>query len=235
MVVYRQSAFEKHHDTALQHESKLMASRPSNIADIIRRFDSSSVQGSPMHSPASQNSPQRGQASPRISALRPSQPEVQISSEASSSHDWEAESSVTHVPAAADIVDPDEDGDVSLSQQSMLEGQRSVHKSVLDLPGLSGGASLVLPQLRGQGSSMRGDLWLPQQWLEADEQLSEADEQLPEADEQLLEADAAVTSPRDKMYAAMEAVRAAERAVDAATLFSPSRSAESTPIANSCK
>ena len=224
MAVYRQSAFEKHHDTALQHESNMMALRPSNIADIIRRFDSSSAQGSPMQSPGSQNSPQRGQASPRISALRPSQPEVQevqISSEASSSHDWEAESSVTHVPAAADIVDPDEDGDVSLSQQSMLEGQTSVHKSILDLPQLSSRGSLGLPQLQGQSSSMRGDLWLPQHWLEADEQLPEAD--------------AAVPSPRDKMYAAMEAVRAAERAVDAATLFSPSRSAESTPIANSCR
>ena len=224
-MVYRQSAFEKHHGTALQHESKIMASRPSNIADIIRRFDSSSAQGSPMQSPASQNSPQRGQASPRISALTPSQPEVQevqISSEASSSHDWEAESSVTHVPAsAADIVDPDEDGDVSFSQQSMLEGQTSVHKSILDLPQLSGGGSLGLPQLQGQSSSMRGDLWLPQQWLEAVEQLPEAD--------------AAVTSPRDKMYAAMEAVRAAETAVDAATLFSPSRSAEYIPIATSCR
>jgi len=48
-----------------------------------------------------------------------------------------------------------------------------------------------------------------------------------EADEQLPAADAAVASPREKMHAAMEAVRAAERAVEAAQVLCPNRYADS--------
>ncbi|KAL0047362.1 hypothetical protein WJX82_001495 [Trebouxia sp. C0006] len=92
------------------------------------------------------------------------------------------------------------------SHSSALRGPR-IHQGFL--PYGQGQGSLVMPQLRDQGSSMRGDLWLPQQWLEPDEQLPEVE--------------AAAASPRDRMRTAMEAVRAAERAVKAAAVLSPTR------------
>ena len=87
------------------------------------------------------------------------------------------------------------------SKQHQEKGQDPMKAGAVDLPQQAEQGSFVLPKLRGQGSSMRGDLWLPQQWQEQ----------------------RMTSSPRDKMHAAMEAVRAAERAVQAAAVLSPSR------------
>jgi len=204
-------------DLAMQEGSNANPSEPRGVADIIRRFDSGSAWGSPLHSPKSQGhslqspraqgksqlSPQRAKDSPRILALRPGQRErdedVQTDKEAALGEDrWDDESAQAAKQAANVDLPFDEDSSLLESQHAELEGQHSLHKG-----------SLVMPQLRDQGSSMRGDLWLPQQWLEPDEQLPEVE--------------AAAASPRDRMRTAMEAVRAAERAVKAAAVLSPTR------------
>ena len=215
-------------DSAMQEGSNANPSEPRGVADIIRRFDSVSAWGSPLHSPKSQGhsllspraqgkaqlSPQRAKESPRISALRPGQREhdedVQTDKEAALGDDrWDDESAQ---PArhAANVGNPFVENSSSLeSQHAELAHQHSLNKGSSALPQLRGQGSLVMPQLRGQRSSMRGDLWLPEQWLQPDEQLPEVE--------------AAAASPRDRMRAAMEAVRAAERAVKAAAVLTPTR------------
>jgi len=218
-------------DLAMQEGSNANPSEPRGVADIIRRFDSGSAWGSPLHSPKSQGhslqspraqgksqlSPQRAKDSPRISALQPGQREhdedVQTDKEAALGDDrWDDESAQAARQAANVDIPFVEDSSSPESQHAELGGQHSLHKGSSALPQLQGQGSLVMPQLRGQGSSMRGDLWLPQQWLQPDEQLPEAE--------------AAAASPRDRMRAAMEAVRAAERAVKAASVLSPTRYAD---------
>ena len=215
-------------DLAMQEGSNAHPSEPRGVADIIRRFDSNSAWGSPLHSPKSQGhslqspraqgksqlSPERAKDSPRILALRPGQRErdedVQTDKEAALGEDrWDDESAQAAKQAANVDLPFDEDSSLLESQHAELEGQHSLHKGSSALPQLQGQGSLVMPQLRDQGSSMRGDLWLPQQWLEPDEQLPEVG--------------AAAASPRDRMRTAMEAVRAAERAVKAAAVLSPTR------------
>ncbi len=216
-------------DSAIQEGSDATPSEPRGVADIIRRFDSGSAWGSPLHSPKSQGhslqspraqgksqlSPQRAKGSPRISALRPGQHEQdeETDKEAAWCEDrWDDESAQA-ARQAANVDNPFIEDSSSLeSQHAELGGQHSLHKGSSALPQLQGQGSLVMPQLRGQGSSMRGDLWLPQQWLEPDEQLPEVE--------------VAAASPRDRMRAAMEAVRAAERAVKAAAVLSPTRYAD---------
>ncbi len=170
---------------------------------------------SPRSQGKSQLSPQRAKGSPRICALRPGQrerdedehtdKEAALFSEGDDR--WNDESAQAARQAAYVDIPFVEDSSSLESQHAALGGQHSLNKGSSALPQLQGQGSLVMPQLRGQGSSMRGDLWLPQQWLEPDEQLPEA----------------AAASPRDRMHAAMEAVRAAERAVKAAAVLSRTR------------
>ncbi|DBA74763.1 TPA: hypothetical protein ACH3X2_009288 [Trebouxia sp. C0005] len=215
-------------DIAIQDWSDAAASEPRKIADIIRRFDSGRAWGSPLHSlkaqghalqspraqGKSQISPHRAKESPRICALRPGQQDhdedVQTDKEAALGNDrWNDASA--HIARQAAYVDIPfvEDSSSLESQHARLGGQDSLHKGSSAISQLQGQGSLVMPQLRGQGSSMRGDLWLPQQWLEPDEQLPEVE--------------AAAASPRDRMHAAMKAVRAAEQAVEAAAVLSPTK------------
>lgn len=221
-------------ESGTQEGSDAAPSEPHGIADIIRRFDSGSAWGSPLHSPKSQEhslqspkaqgksqlSPQRAKGSPRMGALRPGQRErdedVQTDKIAAlldaGDERWDDASA-----QAAHVETPFVENSSSLgSQHAAWGGQHSQYMGSLALPQLQEQGSLVMPQLRGQGSSMRGDLWLPQQWLEPDEQLPVVE--------------AAAASPRDRMHAAMKAVRAAERAVKAAAVLSPTR----YPISGVC-
>ncbi|DBA84744.1 TPA: hypothetical protein ACH3X1_005990 [Trebouxia sp. C0004] len=218
-------------DSAMQEGSDATLSEPCGIADIIRRFDSGSAWGSLLHSPKSQShsmqslrsqgksqlSPQRAKDSPRICALRPGQHECHEHAQTGKKaallpgrdERWDDESALAARQAANVDIPLVKDSSSLEPQHAALGGQRSQSKGNSALPQLKGQGSLVMPQLRGQGSSMRGDQWLPQQWLEPDEQLPEVE--------------AAAASPRDRMHAAMEAVRAAERAVKAAAVLSPRR------------
>jgi hypothetical protein len=226
-------------DSAMQEGSDAATSELRGIADIIRRFDSGSAWGSPLHSPKSrghslqsprsqgksQLSPQRAKGSPRICALKPGQPErhedVQTDKKAAlldeGDERWDDEPAQAARQAAYVDIPFVEDSSSLESQHAVSGGQHSLRKGSSAMPQFMGQGSLVMPQLRGQGSSMRGDLWLPQQWLEPDEQLPEVE--------------AAAASPRDRMHAAMEAVRAAERAVKAAAVLSPTTG---TPISSDC-
>ena len=215
---------------ALHHDSSAVTQEPSGVADIIRRFDSGSAwshtqnsprsQGTSAQSPRSQGRSQfsnlSAQGSPRISALRIGHEQVedlQVNEAASrlvDDHDsWDGATQAAAPTFNEDSVS-DEDNSTLRSQQSLPCGRQSSRKGSLALPQLEGQGSLTVPQLKGQGSSMRGDLWLPQQWLQPGEET--------------LDEGAGVISLRDRMHAAMEAVRAAERAVAAAAVLSPTRS-----------
>lgn len=179
-----------------------------SIADIIRRFDSGNAQGifqQKRHAKGhSQDSFEPAQQSPRISALRARHQEEEeqrsmLATESGLHSDFLGPEPLESASGES----PVHEGRSMQSQPDL--GQASVQKGSLMQPQLTGQGSMVPSKLRGQGSSMRGDLWLPQQWLEPAEQLQR------------------VPSPRDRMHAAMEAVRAAERAVEAAKSLSPSR------------
>lgn len=181
------------------------AERHQGVAATIKLFDSGCAWGSSRqgahtkraHPDSPRQSPQQ---SPRISA-------------------WTLEGQMqeTHSQAEANLIVtgtmdqfpllPDcstsREGSLLQFQAEQVQRQASSGQGTVQHPSLAGQGSLVLPQLRGQQSSMRGDLWLAQPWLEPAEQLA---------------------SPRNKMHQAMEAVRAAERAVEAARIFGPSRS-----------
>ena len=215
---------------ALHHDSSAVMHEPSGVADIIRRFDSGSAWSRTQNSPRSQGTSAQSprfqgrsqfsnlstQGSPRISALRIGHEQfedIQVNEEASRlADDQDSWDESTQAAAATINEDSVSDGDDSVlrPQQSVPSGGQSLRKGSLALPQLEGQGSLIVPQLKGQGSSMRGDLWLPQQWLEPGEET--------------LDEGAGVVSPRDRMHAAMEAVRAAERAVEAAAVLSPIRS-----------
>lgn len=211
-----------------EHNAAGDASRPRGVADIIRRFDSGSVWGSPQRgahvkrpSPGSPEHAQHGahaklpsvesieyaQHSHRISALTSKgQREGEHSSSPTESDlplkDQGDESPVSHVNPAGSLL-PE-----GSSDQPQLEGLLRHASLTMDATlqlQSTGHGRLALPQLQGQGSSMRGDLWLPQLWLEPAEDMQES------------------TSCRNKIQKAMEAVRAAERAVEAASVFVPVR------------
>lgn len=217
---------EQQHDA--EHSAAGAASRPRGIADIIKRFDSGSVwgsfqqgahvkgpsPGSPKHAQhrarakmPSVDSIEHAQQSPRISALMPQGEREEEHSSGPTELDLPAEDQGDESPVAA----------VNSNRSLLLEGSlnqpglegllrhASLTKSAALQPQETGQGSFALPQLQGQGSSMRGDLWLPQLWLEPAKDMQD----LP--------------FPRNKMQKAMEAVRAAERAVEAASVFSPTR------------
>ena len=212
-----------------EHNAAGGASRPQGVADIIRRFDSGSVWGSPQQgahvnrlSPGSPqhvqhkarvkkpllDSIEHAQQSPRISALIPKDPSEEEHSSGPTESDLPVKDQGDDSPVS--LVNPDRSllAEGSLDQPR-LEGHLRHASCTTDAtlqPQLTGQGSFALPQLQGQGSSMRGDLWLPQLWLEPTEDMQGS------------------TSPRKKMQKAMEAVRAAERAIEAASVFAPVRS-----------
>ena len=199
--------------TNLLHASDEDTAEPHGVADIIKRFDSETAWGSfqPGRKTKGQSpdSPEHGQQSPRISALRQEQLEEEEHSVAatqadSGSDDDSKKDETCNSVAHPDLVSCPDSRSVEL-QQNQLIPQACMQKGTLVQPQLKEQGSIVTPKLRAQGSSMRGDLWLPQQLLKPVEQLPH------------------LTTPRDRMHAAMEAVRAAERAVEEANTLSPSR------------
>lgn len=213
-VVVQTSAAQHGEQQHISRQSSAgSASRPHAVADIIRRFDSGGAWGSPQPgahakrpfsgSPEkhethankpSLDSMDHAQQSPRISALIPKgerQEEHTCSLTDSDSTDRGNET--LQLPSQPEC-SPRSEGSSALLQPEGLLRHTSATKG-----------TEVQPQLRGQGSSMRGDLWLPQLWLEPQEQKQDLE------------------SPRTRMHKAMEAVREAERAVKAASVFAPSR------------
>ena len=204
-----------------QHDPKQgaagSAAKPHAVADIIRRFDSGSAWGSPQPgsypkrlpsgSPEhpqhearankpSLDSSDHAQQSPRISALIPRgerQEEHTCSLSDSDSTLTDRGSEPLLLPSNPDCSPPSEGGSALLQPKGLLRH-----------PSITQGTELQ-PELRGQGSSMRGDLWLPQLWLQPQEQMQDSE------------------SPRIRMHKAMDAVREAERAVEAAIAFAPTR------------
>lgn len=194
------------------HRGGQGAVMPQGVSDIIRRFDSGKAWGSLQQGAhtkgAVSDSLEPAQQSPRIAAM------VQQRQKEEEDIASQAESDLTVMgkgnKSLQALADPDQltDSEGSLMQSQLEEeyqGQACLEKTIELQPQLTGQGSFVLPRLSGQGSSMRGDVWLPQLWLEPAEQLQHS------------------ASPRCRMHKAMEAVRAAERAVEVASAFAPSR------------
>lgn len=206
-----------------QHSSKQSAagsaSRPHAVADIIRRFDSGNAWGGPQPGAHAKRLPSDSPEHPQHEANRPSVD--------SSDH-------AQHFPRISALIprgERQEEHTCNLNNSDSTLTDRGNESLLLpanpDCSPLSGGSSdlqlegvlrhtsttqgtELQPQLRGQGSSMRGDLWLPQLWPK--EQMQDS------------------ASPRNRMHKAMEAVREAERAVEAASVFAPTRLGNPLPL-----
>ena len=219
-------------DEGQQHDAKHhaagRASGPQGIADIIRRFDSGSVQGSTQQgahvkrpSPGRPEHAQHGARTkmPSVDSIEHAQQSPPISALISKG---QREGQHSSGPTEPDLPAKDQRDEttaqaVNADRALLVEGSSnwpwlnglyrhaSLTQGAALQPHLAEQGTFALPQLQGQRSSMRGDLWLPQPWME------------PAEDSQVL------PSPRDKMQRAMVAVRAAEQAVEAASVFAPVR------------
>ena len=197
------------------HASDEGTAKAHGVADMIKRFDSGTAWGDfrQGHKAKGQSldSLEHSERSPRIFALRREQQEeeehkVDQAPAVSASEDDSKKDEILISVAHQDLMSFDDDDGICVEQQQdQLIPQAPMQEGTSVQPRLIEQSSFATPKLRGQGSSMRGDLWLPQQWLKPAEQLPH------------------LTTPRDRMHAAMKAVRAAERAVEAANALSPSR------------